>query len=228
MWTCSTYSVQSPTSLTRYCYRLWHTHHHEIAAFALCQQWFGLVCHQSTNVHPHFPNGFSSQVPGPSWAVWWRKDTSKWSAVSFSCQDMSCKPRTLRSWACGLWPHWAKTWANVASLADRLFIWHQTSSDLFMPTFPSDVFHASTCSRPPSIWVSPATSPHLVRRWCQSQYAGCRVGSWKWLSLWKLPVASMGFEGFSMLQVAGHCETQSVKKTKVSVSVTFAWTEDWN
>ena len=52
--------------------------------------WLSVLTH---NKNHNFP-----QVPGPSWAVWWRTDTR-------------------RSWACGPWPHWAETWVNFAGSA---------------------------------------------------------------------------------------------------------------
>ena len=55
----------------------------------------------------------SPQVPGPNWAVWWRKDT-------------------LRSWACGLWPHWAKTWAKKARIGSEFLTHFHTKHTEFL------------------------------------------------------------------------------------------------
>ena len=63
----------------------------------------------------------SPQVPGPSWAVWWRKDT-------------------LRSWACGLWLHWAKTWAKKKPPGSaKLNFWHMFTANTLSFCQPSQL-----------------------------------------------------------------------------------------
>ena len=162
MWTSSTYSIQSPTSLTK--------HYMVLLSLVTLTSRDSSLCSVSMVEWLTSP-----QVPGPNWAVWWRKGT-------------------LRSWACGLWPHWAKTWAKKRQ--DRLWIfdtfWHQTHwvsrcqpSQLMscLHKFKTSMNESEFPRRLPRIWH--ADDANLSTQGTQD--AGLEVGSccfwgsWQWL-----------------------------------------------